>query len=151
MKKYTQSIRFGLITGGCLIAYFLVLAMLGKHTNIFYSLFNIIITGFGIFECIRYSKTSNLGGFTYVNGFAAGLVTGVLATLIFTLFFTIYATELSPAFLEELSTTWFRYIASFEAIVFFSIAIMGFATTLILTLTFMQLFKTSNNLSKKGV
>mgnify|MGYP001819083719 FL=1 len=56
MKNFTLPIRFGIATSGSLIAYFLVLSLLGLHTNIFYSLFNGVITGFGIYEAIKYYK-----------------------------------------------------------------------------------------------
>ncbi|MEN1785661.1 MAG: DUF4199 domain-containing protein, partial [Bacteroidota bacterium] len=78
------------------------------------------------------------------------IVTGFTATLLFTLFFTLYSTEISPAFLSELSSIWFKNM-QFEAIVFFTVAIMGFATSLVLTLSFMQLFKASNNLLKSRI
>ena len=52
MKNFTLPIRFGLATSGSLIAYFLVLSLFNLHTNIFFSLFNGSITGFGIFEAI---------------------------------------------------------------------------------------------------
>jgi hypothetical protein len=56
----------------------------------------------------------------------------------------LYSTELQPGFLEELSTKWANNYKSFEAIVFLVVATMGFTTSLVLTLAFMQLFKTSN-------
>ncbi|MFX0556344.1 DUF4199 domain-containing protein [Maribacter sp. CXY002] len=149
MKYYALPIRFGIATSGCLIAYFLILSLLGFHTTIFYSLFNGIITGFGIYEAIKYFKIKKSVSFTYSNGFIAGLVTGSVATLIFTIFFALYSTELNPGFLEELSTQWAHEYANFEAIVFLVVAIMGFSTTLVLTLSFMQLFKPSNNLRQK--
>ena len=151
MKKFALPIRFGLATSGCLIAYFLILALFGLHTNVFYSLFNGIITGFGIYEAIKYYRDKNKDGFTYVDGFTAGMVTGFVATLIFTLFFALYSTEINTGFLEQLSTVFFKDFQNFEGIVFFTVAIMGFATTLVLTLSFMQLFKASNNLKKKSV
>lgn len=146
MKNYALPIRFGVAAAGCLIAYFLILSLLGLHTNIFYSLFNGIVTGFAIYEAIKYFKLKKGDSFGYGNGFIAGLVTGGVATLVFTLFFTLYSTELNPGFLEELSTKWAKEYESFEAIVFLVVAVMGFSTTLVLTLSFMQLFKSSNNL-----
>ncbi len=149
MKEFALPIRFGIATSGCLIAYFLILSLLGLHVNVFYSLLNAIITGFGIYEAIKYFKHRDLEGFNYGKGFIAGMVTGGVATLIFTLFFALYATELDRGFLEELSSSWAEDYRSFEGIVFVTVAIMGFATTLVLTLSFMQLFKSSNNLKKK--
>lgn len=148
MKNFTLSFRFGLVTSACLIAYFLLLALFGKHTNVFFSLFNGVITGFGIYETLKYTKIREGTRFNYTSGFKAGIITGAVATILFTFFFTLYATELNPDFLKQLSEAWSKDYNNFEAIVFFTVAVMGFATTIVLTLTFMQLFKTSNNPKK---
>ncbi|WP_422349301.1 DUF4199 domain-containing protein [Flagellimonas sp.] len=148
MKNLTLPIRFGIVTSACLMAYFLILALMGKHTNVFFSLFNGVITGFGIYETIKYTKMREGKSFTYGKGFTAGVTTGFIATLLFTIFFAFYSTELSSTFLSDLSEVWSKDYSNFEGIVFFTVAIMGFATTLVLTLSFMQLFKTSNNLKK---
>ncbi|MDC6365405.1 MULTISPECIES: DUF4199 domain-containing protein [Flavobacteriaceae] len=148
MKNLTLPIRFGIVTSAVLIAYFLILSLLGKHTNVFYSLFNGVITGFGIYETIKYTKMRQGKEFGYGKGFAAGVTTGFIATLLFTIFFALYSTELNGSFLNELSGVWAKDYKNFEGIVFFTVAIMGFATTLVLTLSFMQLFKTSNNPKK---
>ncbi|WP_394748413.1 DUF4199 family protein [Spongiimicrobium salis] len=145
MKQFALPIRFGVATSGCLIAYFLILSLFNLHTNIFYSLFNGIITGFGIYEAIKYFKQQHGIGFGYGKGFAGGIITGFVATLLFTFFFAFYATEINTLFLKELSSVWFESYDTSAGIVFFTVAIMGFATTIVLTLSFMQLFKTSNN------
>ena len=150
MKKvFGLPVRFGIATSGSLIAYFLVLALFDLHTNVFFSLFNGVITGFGIYESIKYYRLDEKYEFNYGKGFAAGITTGFLATIIFTLFFTLYSTELNPEFLEQLSAQWFKDSGDFKAIVFFTVAIMGFATSLVLTLSFMQLFKTPRKAKKK--
>ncbi|MEO1010430.1 MAG: DUF4199 domain-containing protein [Bacteroidota bacterium] len=149
MNNYALPIRFGVATSGCLIAYFLILSLFELHTNVFFSLFNGIITGFGIYEAIRYYRLSIGKAFGYGKGFTAGMVTGSVATILFTLFFALYSTELNPDFLTLLSELWSKDFLSFEGIVFVTVAIMGFATTLVLTLSFMQLFKTSNNPKRK--
>ncbi len=148
MNNFTLPIRFGLATSGSLIAYFLVLSLFNLHTNVFYSLFNGVITGFGIYEAIKYRRLEEGQNFSYSKGFSTGIVTGFMASLIFTIFFAFYATEINAAFLTQLSEKWFKNL-SFEGIVFFTVAVMGFATSLVLTLTFMQLFKTSIKLDKK--
>ena len=145
MKEFALPIRFGIATSGCLIAYFLILSLIDLHTNIFYSLFNGVITGLGIYEAIKIYKLKQGEHFSYGKGFAAGVLTGGIATCVFTFFFALYSTELNPQFLGELSEVWAKDYSGFQAIVFFTVAIMGFATTLVLTLSFMQLFKVSNN------
>ncbi|MDO1512580.1 DUF4199 domain-containing protein [Maribacter confluentis] len=151
MKNYALPIRFGVAASGCLIAYFLILSLLGLHVNVFYSLFNVVITGFAIYEAIKYYKVQKGRDFTYGEGFVAGLVTGGVATFIFTLFFALYSTELQPGFLEELSTKWASTYRSFEAIVFLVVAVMGFTTSLVLTLAYMQLFKATKTTKIKQV
>lgn len=150
MMRFALPIRFGVAVSGSLIGYFLVLSLFGLHTNVFYSLFNGVITGFGIYEGIKYERIARGSQFTYTIGFKTGLVIGFVATLIFTAFFALYSTEINSAFLAELSSVWFKDFRNFEAIVFFTVAIMGFATTLVLTLSFMQLFKSSNNPKRKS-
>ncbi|WP_299530993.1 DUF4199 domain-containing protein [Ulvibacterium sp.] len=151
MKEFALPIRFGVATSGCLIAYFLMLSLFNLHINVFYSLFNGVITGFGIYEAIKFFRLRDKEGFNYGKGFTAGLITGGVATLIFTLFFAVYSTELNIEFLNELSTVWAKDYRNFEGIVFLTVAVMGFATSLVLTLSFMQLFKTSNNPKNKSV
>ncbi|BFP41539.1 hypothetical protein FGF1_23840 [Flavobacteriaceae bacterium GF1] len=148
MKTLSLPFRFGLVTSACLVAYFLILSLLGKHINVFFSLFNGVITGFAIYETIKYTKIREGSKFTYGSGFKAGITTGVVATLFFTIFFALYSTELSPSFLDELSEAWAKDYSNFKGIVFFTVFIMGIATTIVLTLTFMQLFKASNNPKK---
>ncbi len=150
MKQFALPIRFGIATSGGLIAYFLILSLFGLHTNVFFSLFNGVITGFGIYEAIKYFRLEAGERFNYGMGFTAGMVTGFVATLIFTIFFALYSTELNTSFLAELSTAFFKDFENFVGIVFFTVAIMGFATTLVLTLSFMQLFKSSRNLKKNS-
>lgn len=144
MNRFTLPVRFGIAASGSLIAYFLILSLLDLHTNVFYSLFNGVITGFAIYEAIKYHKLQEGDKFTYTGGFKTGLITGGIATIVFTIFFAIYSEDLNPGFLEQLSTKWASTYKSFEAIVFFVVAIMGFSTTIVLTLAFMQLFKSTN-------
>ncbi len=148
MKQRSLPIRFGVAATGGLIAYFLILSLLEKHTNVFFSLFNGVITGFAIYEVIKYTKLQEGSAFTYSKGFANGIITGFVSTVLFTIFFAFYATELNPDFLGALSAKWASDYNNFKGIVFFTVAIMGFATTLVLTLSFMQLFKASNNQKK---
>ena len=148
MTKFALPVRFGLATSGSLIAYFLILSLFGWHTNVFFSLFNGVITGFGIYEAIKYRKVEMGDAFDYRSGFMTGLTVGFVATIAFTIFFAIYSTEVDSEFLQSLSTQFFDDFKSFEGIVFFTVAIMGFATTLVLTLSFMQLFKPSYNPKK---
>lgn len=149
MKKISLPVRFGLVTSAVLIAYFLVLALVDKHTNPAFSFVNTIITGFGIYEAVRLSKFENLENFTYGEGFKTGIITGFVATIFFTVFFLFYTTEINNGFLPELLQ---KIKGGFKAdigMVTFVVAVMGLATTVVSSLTVMQLFKKSNNLNQK--
>ncbi|WP_452222768.1 DUF4199 domain-containing protein [Lacinutrix chionoecetis] len=145
MKNFTLPIRFGIVISALLIAYFLVLALFNLHTNPIFSLGNGIITGFGIFEVIKYHKIKEGKAFSYGSGFAQGIIAGFLATIIFSVFFLLYATELNPTFLENILEVFKGDYNVGIGVVCFVVAIMGFSTTVVLTLTFMQLFKNSQN------
>ena len=146
MKNISLPIRFGLVISACLIAFFLILALFNLHTNPFFSLFNGVITGFGIYETIKYYKLEQADNFSYTGGFTVGIVAGFIAAILFTVFFTFYATEVDPEFLVKLLTVFKSDYNVHIGLVAFVVAIMGFATTIVITLTCMQLFKNSRNM-----
>ena len=148
MKSFTLTVRFGMAVCASLIAYFLVLSLVDLHTNPFFSLFNGVITGFGIYEGIKYRRLELGDEYNYAEGFGAGMSIGFLATILFTVFLAVYSTELNPQFLQQLAKGYSQHydigVASFG----FITLLMGFATTIVLTLSFMQLFKKSQNTTK---
>lgn len=144
MKELSIPIRFGLVTAAVLVAYFLVLALFGKHTHPGFSFFNAIITFFGIYEAIKLAKLQDADIFTYEEGFKAGLITGGIATLFFTVFFLVYASELDTDFIPEISSFLDKNVETNVGMVTAIVAVMGAATTVICTLTIMQWFKKSN-------
>ncbi|MDA0177703.1 hypothetical protein C7H62_0850 [Mesoflavibacter sp. HG96] len=146
MKNISLPIKYGLYITAGLIAYFLLLAAFGWHTNPFFSLFNGFITGFGIYEAIKHYKDEKGHTFSYTGGFTVGIVSGFIAAILFTIFFTFYATEINPNFLEQLLTVFANDYNVHIGLVSFVVAIMGFATTVVLTLTCMQVFKKSRNM-----
>ncbi|MCF8273842.1 MAG: DUF4199 domain-containing protein [Flavobacteriaceae bacterium] len=149
MKKIILPVRFGLVTSAILIAYFLVLAMFEKQTNPVYSFLNAGITTFGIYEAIRFFKLEQGELFNYTNGFTTGLITGSTATIVFTFFFLFYSTEVNQSFLPQLLNSIQGSFDINNGMVTFIVAIMGFTTTVVATLTVMQLFKNSGNISQK--
>ena len=110
-----------------------------------YSLFNSVITGFGIYEAIKAYKLRQEEQFNYINGFKIGLIAGTVATAVFTVFFAFYSTELNPSFYTDTMAK--LSMDSSVGLVIFAVGMLGIATTVIITLTLMQLFKPSNNLA----
>lgn len=145
MKNLSIPIKYGAVITVALIAYFLILSLFGAHKNPAYSLFNGVIMAFGMYVAIKNYRLEKGSKFKYQKGFMAGLITGFNATIIFTIFFGIYSTELNPEFLNELLTMWRSDYDTSVGIILFVVAIMGFATSFVLTLAYMQLFKDSWN------
>lgn len=145
MGKYSIPVKYGIAIAAGLIAYFLILSLFDAHYNPAWSLLNGVIMAYGMFEAIKHYRLHKGNKFKYQKGFSATLLTGFNATIIFTIFFAIYATELNPDFLDGLITMWKTDYSTNIGIVLFVVAVMGFATSLVLTLAFMQLFKNSWN------
>ena len=145
MKKSTIPIRYGIYIALGLIAYFSVLSLFGVQTNPAFSLGNGVIVFIGLYKALQLYKLEKGKEFEYQKGFMAGLFTGFNATLLFTAFFAIYVSHINTNFLPEMLQNWSSHYHVTVGIVVFIAAIMGFATTFVLTLSFMQLFKDSWN------
>ncbi len=141
MSKFILPVRFGVAISGSLIGYFLLLSLFNLHINPFYSLFNGVITGFGIFEAIRYRRLEYGPKYTYSTGFSCGIIAGFIATILFSIFMAIYVTELNPNFIHALLTSWDNNFDVGVGTFIFVVALMGFATAVVLSLTVMQLYK----------
>lgn len=145
MEVQKTAFKYGSITGVVLIIYFLLLALVGLHQQPTLSVVNVLITGTGIYLAIQKLKRIEKEEFRYQFGFAAGIVTGFTATVIFTIFSIVYITELNPDFTQTFMTKWeFDWFAG-NGMLLLTIFLMGLATTVVLTLAFMQLFKDSWN------
>ena len=147
--KVTIPIKYGLFIAAGLIGYFLILSIFGAHTNPYYSVFNLVIVGTGMFAAITAYKKNKGGKFKYQKGFMAGLAAGFTSTVIFTIFFLVYATEINPDFMGDLLPMWESDWYSNIGFVIAGVALMGFASTVVLTLAFMQIFKDTWN-TKEG-
>ncbi|GGG38965.1 DUF4199 domain-containing protein [Bizionia arctica] len=144
------SIKYGLLTAISLIIYFVILKILGWHTNPFLRLFNGVIMAFGIYSVLKQYKLISGTTFTYINGFKTGLLTGFLATFVFAIFMAIYFFHLDVEFMNTLLKEWFYDYNHGGGILIFIILIEGLSSTTILTLTFMQIFKNSKNVPQNN-
>ena len=146
--SFTVALRYGIFVTIALIAYFLILRLFGLHENPWLRLFNGLAMAAGIFYAIKYYKLLVGNSFTYVDGFKTGLITGFIGTILFTGFMAIYMFHLDPDFTQMLLGEWMNNYGEGAGILVFIILVEGLASTVVLTLTFMQIFKKSNNLSQ---
>ncbi len=148
MRPLKIYIRFGIVIAALLIAYFLILRLFGLHENPWLRLVNGLIVGFGIYEAIRLDKLEKGRDYEYFGGFRTGILTGFIATLLFVLFMGVYMFHLDPSFAERIMDSWMDDYFQGPGILLFILCVEGFASTVVLTLSFMQRFKPSWNIRK---
>src|SRR5699024_4016902 len=137
---YKIAIKYGIGVAVVLIVYFLIFKFLGLHHYPAFSIGNGVIYGIGLILAIHNYKLF-LGEIEYGHGFATGMASGGIATVIFTLFIAVYAFQVDTEFASEIIKNWnMGYDLGTSAMVI-SVLGMGFASTLVLTLAFMQRFK----------
>ncbi len=136
--------RYGIWIAIILIAYFLILKLIGLHQYPVLSAVNGLIYGAGLYMALKKYSTED-GDFKYEKGFEVGLLSGGIASIIFTLFMAIYMYQIDTEFAASIMEKWNLEYDLGTLMLLVSILIMGFATTLILTLSFMQLLKRSWN------
>jgi len=149
-KSFSVALKYSVFVAVALIAYFLILKLMSLHENPWLRLFNGIIMAAGIYYAIKYFKSILGADFSYVDGFKTGLLTGFLATIMFTVFMTIYMYHIDTAFTEKLLKDWFENYDNGTGILVFVILIEGLASTVVLTLACMQIFKNSHNLPQNS-
>ena len=101
---------------------------------------------YAIYIAIKNYKNESGNEFDYGNGFKTGLITGFIATALFAFFMCIYMFYLDTAFTNNLLKNWFSEFDYGSGMLVFIILIEGLSSTLVLTLTCMQLFKNSRNI-----
>lgn len=143
-KLYT---RYGIIIAIVLIAYFLLLKLIGLHQYPVFSAANGVIFGAGILMAMKQYKASK-SKFKYQKGFQLGFFTGGLATILFVIFMAVYMYQLDTEFSYNILDSWRLNYESGTFMILISLFIMGLATSLVLTLAFMQLLKQSWNTSQ---
>ncbi|WP_299223274.1 DUF4199 family protein [uncultured Psychroserpens sp.] len=144
--SFSVALKYGLFITISLIAYFLILRLFNLHENPWLRLFNGVAMAAGIYYAIRYHKLVVQNNFGYINGIKTALLTGFLATFLFTLFMAIYMFHLDQAFTEKLLGEWFDNYEQGAGLLVFIILIEGLASSVVLALAFMQLFKKSHNI-----
>ena len=142
------AIKYGIGIALVLIAYFLLLKLIGLHNYPILSAFNGIIYGTGTLMAMKRFKAES-DSFDYLNGFQLGLFTGAIGTVLFSIFMAIYIFQIDTQFAHAILDSWGLNYNKGGLIIIVSLVMMGFSTTLVLTLAFMQLLKESWNSSKQ--
>jgi uncharacterized membrane protein len=141
IKIYT---KYGIITAILLIAYFLISKLIGLHEYPVFSALNGVIFGVGILWAMKKYK-GETARFKYQKGFQTGLFTGGIATVLFAIFMAIYIFMIDTQFANSVLDSYGLNYNKGSLIMIISLVIMGFSTSLVLSLAFMQLLKQSWN------
>jgi uncharacterized membrane protein len=144
------AIKYGIGIALALVAYFLLLKLIDLHNYPILSAFNGVIYGAGTLMVLKRFKSES-ESFDYLNGFQLGLFTGAIATVLFSFFMALYIFQIDTQFAHAILDSWGLNYNKGGLIIIVSLVMMGFSTTLVLTLAFMQLLKESWNTSKHGL
>ncbi len=135
-------LKNGIGIAGLMIAYFLILKLVGLHKYPIFSAANGLIIGAGIYyTLINYKR--KVKEFKYEVGFQLGIITGSIASFLFVLFMAIYVFYIDKEFTLLILDAWNLNFDNGAQILLFTLLVMSFSTVVILTLTFMQLLKES--------
>jgi len=145
------AIRYGILMAITLIAYFLVVRLFDLHENPWLRLLNGIVMGIGITLAIKHYQLVQHEAVSYVNGIKIGIISGFTATFIFTLFMAIYMYHIDPEFAQTILGQWFKNYDAGPAVLVFVIFIEGLASSVILSLALMQIFKKSYQSQQKKI
>ena len=141
--SFSVSLKYGIFIAMGLLAYFLVLRLFNLHENPWLRIFNGLIMAAGVFYAIKYYKLASQDAFTYIDGFKTGMFAGFFATALFTVFMAVYMYHIDTSFAEMMLNDWFDGYGAGPGLLLFIVFIEGLASSVVLTLTFMQLFKKS--------
>lgn len=148
-RSLSVAVKYGLFIAGSLIAYFLILKLFHLHDKPWLRLANGLFMAAGIYFAIKYYKLKYREEFTYVDGFKTGLLTGFIATGCFILFMSLYIFHLDTEFPKTVLKSWFDNTEDNGGIMILIVLMEGLASTAVLTLTWMQIFKKSQHLGQQ--
>lgn len=148
-RSVSVALKYGLFIAASLIAYFLILRLFNLHTSPWFRMANGIFMAAGIYFAIKYYKYKYNEDFTYVDGFKTGLITGFIATGVFMVFMAVYIFHLDKEFAPSILKDWFNSGNRDGSLLILIILIEGLASTAVLTLTFMQIFKKSQHVGQQ--
>ncbi len=136
--------KYGLLTAAALIAYFLLMALLGLTHIVELRFLNGIILAVGVVLALRGYKVKEEGNVKYFKGLGTGIITSIVATVIFATFMLIYLKIAGEAFVELLTAEQYlgQRIEVTPGIVIFTVLMLeGLISGVMISFIAMQFFK----------
>ena len=136
------AIRYGLLTSIGLIAYFLIMKLLGLVHIVELRVFNVFILGYGIWLGLKQYLDESGNRMVYLQTFALGSLTAVSAVVPFAIFIFSYMSWDVQFMNTVIENEWFgSYMNPY--IVAFLISFEGIISSFFITFTIMQYMKKS--------
>ena len=140
-----NTFKYGVYLAITLIAYFILLDLLGLADNVYFSFFNAVLTAGSLFLAVRDVYKHEKENFKYMEGFQAALVSGFIGTLIFTVFMAIYIYEINPDLGAEIRQQVEIAGSGVNVAILLFVFLSGIATTIVSALCILPIYKRSWN------
>ena len=137
-------IKYGLLTAAGLLAYFLIMSLIGLVHIIELRFLNAIIMAIGVSMAIRAYKIKMRGNIGYFSGLGVGTLTAIIGTTLFAALILLYIKLAGHSLVEVLSAE--RYfgdrVQSTPGLVVFSVLMLeGVISGVMISFIAMQYFK----------
>lgn len=146
-----SGIKIGFITFIALVAYFMLMKLLGLSHILELRFFNFLILTVGItYGIYKYKRELNEPDF-YLQGWAQGIYIAAVSIILFALFMSVYLSYFDEPLMQhirETTTLGFTVASGFH--IFFAILMEGMASAVVITLAAMQYFKSVGKTNTSG-
>jgi len=135
-------IRYGLFLAGGLIAYFLLMQLLGLADILELRFLNLFILIAAVVGALKYYKKHSNHLMTYFKGIGVGVFTSMVGAVIFALFMGVYLGVIAPGFYETIRSEAPTYASQITPVtVSFVILLEGVISGFMTTFIAMQWYK----------
>ena len=138
-----HSFKYGIFILIGLIAYFLIMKVLGLEDNLYLRIFNFVIMAGGIWLAQSTFFKNKTDNFSYFTGLAVGFIASIVAVIGFVIFMSLYIYFIDPGFMKVMqnSEMWTQSVTPVTAA--FAVAIEGIVSGAIISFIGMQYFKST--------
>ena len=135
-------LKTGFVTFLALVAYFMLMKLLGLSNILELRFFNFVILAFGICYGIKKYKHQLHELDFYLKGWGEGIFIAAVSVILFALFMSLYLVYFDQPLLEYISETTTIGVSLGSGLnIFFAILMEGMAASVVITLAAMQYFK----------
>ena len=132
-----RQLKYGIFIFLSLVGYYFIMKAFGLHDNMWLRGLNFGIVFFWLYQMNHSKKEST----KYLEQFANNLIAAATGVLMFSLSIFIYLTWLNPEFMNVMEQSWMFSNILTPALISVAVFIEGIASSVVLSLIVMQIFK----------